>query len=56
MCSGGCTFTFAPGGPMREVKGDWTKVLARSGDGWRLEQLTFNYAPPPTPQQESRAR
>ena len=59
VCSGGYTFTFAPGGPMREVRGNWTKVLARSGDGWRLEQLTFNYTPSPTPsqpQRESRAR
>lgn len=51
VCSGGYTFTFAPGGPMKEVSGTWTKVLAKSGNAWRLEALAFSYTPPPTPPQ-----
>lgn len=59
VCSGGYSLTFAPGSPMKEATGTWTKVVARSRHEWRLEQLTFSYAPPPMPpqsQQESRAR
>src|ERR1035438_5198662 len=31
LCSGGFTFTLAPGGPMKEIGGNWTKVLTKSG-------------------------
>ena len=48
VCSGGYTFSFAPGGPMKEVSGTWTKVLAKSGSEWQLEALAFTYTPPPT--------
>lgn len=59
LCSGDYTVTFAPGGPMREVSGHYTKVLTKSGNEWRLETLAINYTPPPMPpqgQQQSQAR
>ncbi len=59
LCHGGYTFTLAPGGPVKEFSGTWTKLLSRSGNDWRLEALTYTYSPPPTtpqPQQQSQAR
>ena len=46
VCSGGYTFTVAPGGAANESTGTWTKVLSKSGNDWRLEALTYTYAPP----------
>ena len=49
MCSGEYVFTFAPGSPMKQVSGLYTKTLAKSGDQWQFVQLTTNYTPPPMP-------
>lgn len=56
LCSGDFTFTFAPGGPMKAVSGHYAKVLSKSGDGWRIVELTSNYTPPPMPQPQTQAR
>jgi uncharacterized protein (TIGR02246 family) len=49
LCSGGFTFTLAPGGPVKEIGGNWTKVLTKSRNGWLMADLSINYAPPPMP-------
>ncbi len=39
---------------MKEVSGHYAKVGTKSGNGWRFEQLTTNYNPPPMPPQPQR--
>ncbi len=47
VCSGDYTLTFPPGSPVKEVTGHYTRVLTKSGNDWRLAQLTYNYTPSP---------
>jgi len=58
LCSGEATYTFAPGGPAKELKSRWAEVLTRSGNEWRIEQVAHTYepSPPPQPQAQARAR
>jgi ketosteroid isomerase-like protein len=51
LCTGSNTFTFAPGSPMKDVAGYWTKVLIKIKNQWLLTSLTFNITPPPMPPQ-----
>lgn len=47
VCSGDYTLTFPPGSPVKEVTGHYTRVLTKSGNDWRLAQLSYNYTPSP---------
>jgi ketosteroid isomerase-like protein len=49
LCSGAYAFTLAPGGPVKESRGYYTKTLTKSGDEWLLVNLTWNFAAPPMP-------
>ncbi len=47
VCSGDYALTFPPGSPVKEVTGHYIRVLTKSGNGWRLAQLTYTYRPSP---------
>lgn len=53
LCDGDYTLTLAPGAPMKEAKGHYTKILAKVGDTWRPHQLDYSYLPPPAPAQQN---
>jgi len=50
VCSGDYTLTFPLGSPVKVVTGHYTRVLTKSGNDWRLAQLSYNYTPPPAAQ------
>lgn len=47
VCSGGFVVTLGPGAPVKQVVGNYTKILTKKGDEWLIADLTVNYAPPP---------
>jgi hypothetical protein len=49
LCTGIYTVTFAPGGPIKRIAGNYTKVLAKTGNVWLISNLTYGEFPPPKP-------
>jgi uncharacterized protein (TIGR02246 family) len=46
VCSGGFVVTLGPGAPVKELIGNYTKLLTKSANDWLIADLSVNYAPP----------